>query len=178
MTRIRLIGLATALALLGACGDSEPPVPKTPPGAPVPKPPVVEPAPAEPAALQPKAASKPPEIEVVLPAPQPTIATPDKSVPAKQPDLVIKTAPIKAEEAEVPKARLDLSLPDELVEDLKPEEALDDAHKPLLPPLFAPKPETQSPYQLSGKLITNDRLSREDYWDTVEGAQLQIEIKQ
>ncbi|MCY1283475.1 hypothetical protein D9M68_241380 [compost metagenome] len=178
MNRIRSLSLAVALAFLGACGDSTPPLPKTPPGAPVPKPPVVKPAAP---ALPPAApdAQKPAPAKPELPRSNPPKA--DESPPARpkpaeqKPELVVRTAPAKVEDTQLPPARLDLSLPKELVEDLKPEESLSAAGKPLLPELFAPKPAVESPYQLSGKLITNDQ--GEDYWQSVEGAQLQIEIK-
>ena len=44
-----------------------------------------------------------------------------------------------------------------------------------LPPLFVEKPAEPGPYQLNGRLITNDRV--DDYWDSVEGAELQIEFR-
>ena len=47
---------------------------------------------------------------------------------------------------------------------------------PLLPPLFGEKPEVQSPFQISGRLISNERV--DDYWDSIEGAELQFEFKQ
>ncbi|MBM7062113.1 hypothetical protein JQX08_15495 [Pseudomonas sp. UL073] len=146
----------------------------------MPKPPAVQPAESKTPPPVVKAKPTPPKLEVSV-APALPAVTSSSQAPAaeKKPELVIKTAPAKVEEAKVPKAKLDLRLPKDLVEDLKPEEPLPDADKPLLPQLFAPKPSGPSPYQLSGKLITNDRAQQgQDYWDTVEGAQLQIEIKQ
>lgn len=73
-----------------------------------------------------------------------------------------------------PQAPLDLSLPAEVFEPLQPLEPLDESPATLLPPLFVEKTEP-SPFQLNGKLITNERS--DDYWDSLEGAELQFEFK-
>lgn len=81
-----------------------------------------------------------------------------------------KLAPIK----------LNLSLPPELVEDMelgKP--VTDSSETPLLPPLFVEEKPAPSPYQLSGKLITNERQrpEQDNYLDAVEGAEFSIEYR-
>lgn len=74
------------------------------------------------------------------------------------------------------KVPLELSLHPDVFDPLQPLEPLNDLSTPLLPPLFVEKTEPESPFQLNGKLITNER--GDDYWQSVEGAQLQFEFKQ
>ena len=80
----------------------------------------------------------------------------------------------------LPPIKLDLSLPRELVEDLHHGEPLVE-EKPLLPPLFVEKEGKPAPFQLSGKLITNererDKLEKDNYFDKVDGAQLNFEFR-
>jgi hypothetical protein len=88
---------------------------------------------------------------------------------------VIKPA---AKDAVVPplKAELDLSLPPDLFEELQSLVAPDEPPSPaLLPPLFRAEQAAESPFQLNGKLITNEQ--GDDYWDSLEGAELQFEFK-
>lgn len=74
------------------------------------------------------------------------------------------------------KTKLDLSLPPELAEQLRAEDSgVETALAPLLPPLFEQKRPAVNPFQLSGRLLTND--GDEDYWNSVEGAELQFEFK-
>lgn len=73
------------------------------------------------------------------------------------------------------KLALDLSVPQELFEQALESETQEEI-SPLLPPLFGEKPEDVSPFQISGKLINNARV--DDYWDSIEGAELQFEFKQ
>ncbi|WMR34639.1 hypothetical protein QT513_07825, partial [Metapseudomonas otitidis] len=85
--------------------------------------------------------------------------------------------PSKAEQVKLREPKLDLSLPKHLVDELEPRVKQEQhVEQPLLPPMFVEKPSEQSPYQLNGKLITNQR--EEDYLRSVEGAELQIEFKQ
>ncbi len=78
--------------------------------------------------------------------------------------------------APVPKAKLDLSLPRDLADQLEPGDVIDAlSEQPLLPQMFVEKPAPESPFQLNGKLITNER--EDDYWRSVEGAELQFEFK-
>ncbi|MCW1937440.1 hypothetical protein OMD46_15880 [Pseudomonas sp. MDMC_285] len=67
------------------------------------------------------------------------------------------------------------SVPQELFEQALESETREDL-APVLPPLFGEKPEVQSPFQISGRLISNERV--DDYWDSIEGAEVQFEFKQ
>lgn len=88
-----------------------------------------------------------------------------------------KPKPSKVEQVKLREPKLDLSLPKHLVDELEPRVKQEQhVEQPLLPPMFVEKPPEQSPYQLNGKLITNQR--EEDYLRSVEGAELQIEFKQ
>ncbi|WP_236692404.1 hypothetical protein [Pseudomonas sp. FeS53a] len=107
------------------------------------------------------------------PKPKPKPATP-KPKPKPTP---AKPKPSKVEQVKLREPKLDLSLPKHLVDELEPRVKQEQhSDRPLLPPMFVEKPPEQSPYQLNGKLITNQR--EEDYLRSVEGAELQIEFKQ
>ncbi|WP_256657808.1 hypothetical protein [Pseudomonas sp. 2FG] len=179
MITTRYLGLTVALVLLSACDPVEPTPPKSPP---TPSAPVVS-APAAAAKVAPERPpveveepSKPEVKEQATPAiapkpsPEPSISKADKE-PLPKARLELPKA-----EAELPKAKLDLRLPSDLAGQLELGESVDEAtNKALLPPLFVEKPPAQSPFQLNGKLITNDR--EEDYWQSVEGAEVQFEFK-
>jgi hypothetical protein len=75
-----------------------------------------------------------------------------------------------------PMAPLDMRLNLDVFDPLQPLEPLDDQSTPLLPPLFGEKIAPDDGFQLNGKLISNER--DDDYWQSVEGAQLQFEFKQ
>lgn len=171
MHPIRLVCACLALTLLVACDKEAPPKPGAPP-APPPvssSPPPAQPAPADVPA---------PPVESV-PAADPK---PVPSPPTPAPKLVPPTpAPIKPKEtlttvkAPLPKAKLDLSLPKDLVNQLEPGDAKDDVQgQAPLPQLFAERPAENS-FGLNGKLITNERET--DAWHSVEGAELQFEFK-
>jgi cell wall-associated NlpC family hydrolase len=109
-----------------------------------------------------KKASKAAETAKSLPA----NAKPTRSSAART-----KLAPIK----------LNLSLPPELVKGMgfrKPVAELNEV--PVLPPMFGEAKSEPSAYQLSGKLITNERQTddSDNYFNSVEGAQLSIEFRQ
>jgi len=97
--------------------------------------------------------------------------------PAAAPQTKPKPAVVvrKAEPVE-PKAPLDLSLHTNVFDPLQPVAPLSDLSIPLLPPMFGDKDKVEGPFQLNGKLITNER--GDDYWESIEGAQLQFEYKQ
>ena len=105
----------------------------------------------------------------------PAAPNPAKSPPPAKPVAApVKAKPVApAPEKKVP---LELSLHPDVFDPLQPLEPLNDLSTPLLPPLFVEKTEPESPFQLNGKLITNER--GDDYWQSVEGAQLQFEFKQ
>ncbi|KYC23846.1 MULTISPECIES: hypothetical protein [unclassified Pseudomonas] len=84
----------------------------------------------------------------------------------------------------LPKAKLDLSLPAEMVDNLEPDVGSlspIQRRKPLLPPMFTEKPETSdSPFQLNGRLISNEMQLqlRNDSRREVEGAAIDFEYRQ
>lgn len=95
---------------------------------------------------------------------------PTKAKPARSSAARTKLAPIK----------LNLSLPPELVENIefgKPLAAVEEV--PVLPPMFGEAKPAPSAYQLSGKLISNERQkdTSDNYLDSVEGAELSIEFR-
>lgn len=77
--------------------------------------------------------------------------------------------------------KLDLSLPPELVKELSPKGAVPLLkHEPLLPPMFGEKPAPESPFQLNGRLLSNEmnlQLRNESRQD-IEGAAIDFEFKQ
>ncbi|MFZ6046504.1 hypothetical protein ACFW0H_10290 [Pseudomonas sp. CR3202] len=166
MRPIHLICAFLALTLLAACDKEAPPKPKAPPApppistspAPAPAAPPEAPPPAAPE--QPVPAAEPKPVPPPPPAPRP-VSPPPVPVTPKEP---VQTATAKA---------LDLSLPTELADTLQPDEVA--AELPVLPQMFVEKPAPAGPFQLNGKLITNER--EDDTWHSVEGAELQFEFK-
>ncbi|MDX5991129.1 hypothetical protein [Ectopseudomonas alcaliphila] len=133
---------------------------------------------------EPAAVAAPVEVPVVKPEPvepaTPINVVEDKSVAAPvKPPVAVKPKPAAAPKPKPvepePKQALDLSVPQELFEQALQSETREDL-SPLLPPLFGEKSEVQSPFQISGRLISNERV--DDYWDSIEGAELQFEFKQ
>ncbi|WP_296232255.1 hypothetical protein [Pseudomonas sp. UBA4617] len=103
-------------------------------------------------------------------------ATNSKAKPARKPVSKAVAKPL-------PKARLDLSLPADMVDRLEPEvgdPSPIQRRKPLLPPLFTEKPEADSPFQLNGRLINNEMQLqlRNDSRRDVEGAAIDFEFRQ
>ncbi len=90
----------------------------------------------------------------------------------------------KAVAKPLPKTGLDLSLPVEMVNNLGPNVGTlspIQRRKPLLPPMFTEKPETNdSPFQLNGRLINNEMQLqlRNDSRREVEGAAIDFEYRQ
>lgn len=157
--------LLLCLGCLSACEREQEPVaqqPKPKPAAVAAPAPVVEVA--KPEAVEPVPPAKVVESKPVTPAKPPVAAKPK---PAAAPQ------PKPAEPAS--KLALDLSVPQELFEQALESETREDL-SPMLPPLFGEKPDVQSPFQISGRLISNERV--DDYWDSIEGAELQFEFKQ
>ncbi|MBU0806318.1 MAG: hypothetical protein KKD30_08435 [Gammaproteobacteria bacterium] len=158
MTSIRSLALLMTLLSLAACEQSANPPPQ-------PKTPVVQVQPAKPPAEKQSSEKPPATVSRSTTAPEPTaVDRPQSSVQDKP----------SAPEPE-PAAALDLSLHPNVFDPLQPLEPINDLSTPLLPPLFGEKVQPDSPFQLNGKLITNER--DEDYWQSVEGAQLQFEFK-
>lgn len=159
--------LLLCLGWLSACERAPEPVAQQP----APEPAVVT-AP-EPAPVAEVAKPKP-----VEPAP-PAKVVENKPLPPAKPPVVTKPKPAAAPQPKPAehesKLALDLSVPQELFEQALESETHEEL-SPVLPPLFGEKPEVQSPFQISGRLISNERV--DDYWDSIEGAEVQFEFKQ
>ena len=83
--------------------------------------------------------------------------------------------------APLPTPRLDLSLPLSMVGGLQPGSASEaQLHRPLLPAMFGEKPKEESPFQLNGRLLSNEMQLqlRNDSRQDVEGAAIEFEFKQ
>ncbi|NBF01269.1 translation initiation factor 2 [Pseudomonas sp. Fl5BN2] len=77
--------------------------------------------------------------------------------------------------------KLDLSLPPEMVKHLQPVGSVPlPKREPLLPQMFGEKPKESSPFQLNGRLLSNEmqlQLRNEERRE-IEGAALDFEFKQ
>jgi len=165
MLPIRSLALLLTMLSLVACEQSINPPAK----------PKVETAKAQPAqTVVPSKADKAEPAPVVSKPVQPKAveAKPAAAAPTKPKPSVVASKPEPAEA----KAPLDLKLRTDVFDPLQPVAPLSDLSIPLLPPMFGDKDKTEEPFQLNGKLITNER--DDDYWQSVEGAQLQFEFKQ
>jgi hypothetical protein len=112
-------------------------------------------------------------------------ATPKKTAPVKKPTAVKKRPPNAAKskpasavvKTPVPSANLDLSLPKDMVEELKPVGTVPlPKREPVLPQMFGDK---SSQFQLNGRLINNEMQlqMRNEERHEVEGAALEFEFK-
>nr|WP_180202657.1 translation initiation factor 2 [Pseudomonas sp. SbOxS1]NYU02147.1 translation initiation factor 2 [Pseudomonas sp. SbOxS1] len=112
-------------------------------------------------------------------------ATPKKTATVKKPAAVKKRAPIASKskpasevvKTPVPSADLDLSLPKDMVEELKPVGTVPlPKREPVLPQMFGDK---SSQFQLNGRLINNEMQlqMRNEERHEVEGAALEFEFK-
>lgn len=124
-------------------------------------------SPTPPLAPVPAAAPAPSVVEAAQQARPSAIKTTPVAKPGAQPSV----AAAKPE----PQVALDLSLPEALLEP-SPAQVSGADLVPLLPPLFVDKGGQGSPVQLSGRLLSNERT--DDYWESIEGAELQFEFKQ
>lgn len=110
-----------------------------------------------------------------------------KAAPAKKKAAAVKKrSPIASKskpasevvKTKLPSANLDLSLPKDMVEELKPVGTVQlPRHDALLPQMFG---EKSSPFQLNGRLLSNEmqlQLRNEERRE-VEGAALEFEFKQ
>jgi len=110
-------------------------------------------------------------------------AKPAKSKPKPKPKAKVARKPVsKAVAKPLPKAKLDLSLPADMVDDLEPSVGNSaNRRKPLLPAMFTEKPQSDdSPFQLNGRLISNEMQlqMRNDSRRDVEGAAIDFEFRQ
>ncbi len=84
--------------------------------------------------------------------------------------------------APLPKARLDLTLPPDVVGEMKPVEQIEaEVRKPLLPAMFGERPQSDSPFQLNGRLLSNEmqlQLRNDMRQQEIEGAAIDFEFKQ
>ncbi|AMZ75111.1 MULTISPECIES: hypothetical protein [Pseudomonas] len=126
------------------------------------------------------------------PAASVTKDAPKKTTAAKKPSAK-KVAPAKKKRAPIasksksahevaktplPPAKLDLSLPHEMVDQLQPPgKVVQFKREPLLPSMFGEKP---GPFQLNGRLLSNEMQLplRNQERNEVEGAALDFEFKQ
>ncbi|EJL97399.1 hypothetical protein PMI18_04323 [Pseudomonas sp. GM102] len=109
-----------------------------------------------------------------------------KTAPAKKKAAAVKKrSPIASKskpasevvKTKLPSANLDLSLPKDMVEELKPVGTVQLPRHALLPQMFG---EKSSPFQLNGRLLSNEmqlQLRNEERRE-VEGAALEFEFKQ
>ena len=121
-------------------------------------------------------------------APIETAPAKKASATSKQAAPVKKRAPIASKskpasevaKTELPSANLDLSLPRDMVQELKPVGTVPlTRREPLLPQMFGDK-SGSSPFQLNGRLLSNEmqlQLRNEERHE-VEGAALDFEFKQ
>jgi hypothetical protein len=123
------------------------------------------------------------------PAAQPSAKkAPQKTPQQKKAAKVKKRPPIASKsksarevaKTPLPPAKLDLSLPQDLVEEMKPVGTVPlPRHDAVLPQMFGDKAGS-SPFQLNGRLLSNEmqlQLRNEERRD-VEGAALDFEFKQ
>ncbi len=111
-----------------------------------------------------------------------------KAVPARkaQQKVIKKRKPVASKskpasevvKTKLPSARLDLSLPKDMVEELKPKGTVElPKREPILPQMFG---EKNNGFQLNGRLLNNEmqlQLRNEDRRE-IEGAALDFEFKQ
>jgi hypothetical protein len=117
------------------------------------------------------------------PAPAP------KAMPAKKPTAAVKKrppiaskskAPGEVVKTQLPPVKLDLRLPPQMAQELKPIGTVPlPKHDTLLPPMFGERTGS-SPFQLNGRLLSNEMQLqlRNDERREVEGAALDFEFKQ
>ncbi|RAI71823.1 translation initiation factor 2 [Pseudomonas fluorescens] len=109
-------------------------------------------------------------------------STKKTAAPAKKhPPIASKSKPAsEVVKTELPSAKLDLSLPKDMVQELKPVGTVPlTKREPLLPQMFGDK-SASSPFQLNGRLLSNEmqlQLRNEERRE-VEGAALDFEFKQ
>jgi hypothetical protein len=170
----RRIGLLTVVLFLAACDkpSDKTPAELTPPADSHQS---YSAQPAEPAS-QPVVEPDQPDSPVQLAPATENVSEPKQANAANKPTFKPQSRSVTSKDS-VEHEPLNLSLNPNVFDPLKPYDQDDTQPEKLLPPLFEEKPAPESPFQLNGKLITNDNIQG-DYWDSVEGAQLNFEFKQ
>ncbi|MBP5075968.1 translation initiation factor 2 [Pseudomonas chlororaphis] len=109
-------------------------------------------------------------------------AKPKAKAPQRRAPIASKSKPAsEIVRMPLPSAKVDLSLPPEMVKQLQPIGSVNQPKRtPLLPPMFGEKPKDDSPFQLNGRLLSNEMQLqlRNDERRDVEGAALDFEFKQ
>ncbi|WP_436785364.1 hypothetical protein [Stutzerimonas frequens] len=109
------------------------------------------------------AEAEPPPVQIDIPEPEaPQPAARSRPAPPKQPE--------KPAEVELVEPVLDLRLPEELAEELKPAPSSESIR--LLPPLFDTGESSRS-MQIGGRLISGEAEDE----SLIEGAEIQFELK-
>ena len=108
------------------------------------------------------AETEPPPVQISIPEPEPQPAARPRPAPAKQPE--------KPADVELVEPVLDLRLPEELAEELKPAPSSESIR--LLPPLFDTGESSRS-MQIGGRLISGEAEDE----SLIEGAEIQFELK-
>ena len=116
-------------------------------------------------------------------SPEKPAASAKKTTPKKRTPVASKFKSAREiAKKRLPSAKLDLSLPPEMVKQLQPLGTVPmPKHKPLLPNMFGEKPEEDSPFQLNGRLLSNEmelQLRNEARDRQIEGAALDFQFKQ
>jgi hypothetical protein len=112
-------------------------------------------------------------------AAQPTKSA--KSVHAAKAAVIKKPLRSSAASSKLTPLKVNLSLPPGLIKNMEFGKPLAEVEEvPVLPPMFGEAAPEPSAFQLSGKLITNERQKEQsdNYFDSVDGAQLSIEFRQ
>lgn len=125
--------------------------------------------------------AKPPVSKPTAPSAK-MVAKPKPKPKPKPKAKAQRKAVSKAVAQPLPSAKLDLSLPEEMVSELKPDvKTLTPRRKRLLPSMFPRDPVVDdSPFQLNGRLISNEMQlqMRNDSRRDVEGAAIDFEFRQ
>jgi hypothetical protein len=128
-------------------------------------------------------AKKPASVQKAAAVKRPAAAVKKKPAAAvkKRPPIASKSkAPSEVVKTQLPPVKLDLRLPPQMAQELKPVGTVPlPRHDALLPPMFGEK-SGSSPFQLNGRLLSNEmqlQLRNEERRE-VEGAALDFEFKQ
>ena len=133
-------------------------------------------------AAQPQAEASSVRPHATKPAAKPALIAKQAAAKKKSSTASKSRAARKSAKKPLPTAKLDLSLPPDMVRQLRPLGTVPmPAHKPLLPNMFGDKTAQDSPFQLNGRLISNEmglQLRNEARQNEIEGAALEFEFKQ